>query len=59
MTAEVSNMTQEKTVFKPVAPAYRGNGVSVWPATDKNGKSFLRVKVLGHSVPCFKVGEKA
>jgi hypothetical protein len=30
--------------FKPTPPEYAGDGVSVWKATDKNGKTFLKVK---------------
>lgn len=45
-----------KTPGKP--PAYSGDGVAVWPHVDKNGKTYLRVKVLGHYVNCWKVEPK-
>ena len=45
--------------FEPRVPDYAGSGVSVWKATDKNGKEFLKAKVLGGSViNCFKVEPK-
>lgn len=44
--------------FKPTIPAYSGNGCAVWNATDQNGKAFLKVKVLGHTINCFKVEPK-
>ena len=45
--------------FNPTQPAYSGSGVAIWNATDKNGKAFLKVKVLGGSpINCFKVEEK-
>lgn len=45
--------------FKPTTPAYSGDGIAVWFANDKNGKEFLKIKVLGgKSINCFKVEEK-
>jgi len=42
--------------FEPTIPAYSGDGIAIWNATDKNGKAFLKVKVLGgNSINCFKV----
>ena len=45
--------------FEKVQPSYAGNGVSIWKAIDKNGKEYLKVKVLGSSnnIFCFKVEE--
>jgi len=41
--------------FKPTKPDYSGDGVAIWNATDKNGKQYLKVKILGTSnVNCFK-----
>ena len=48
-------MSEEKTAFEPQAPAYKGSGVDIWTATDKNGKTYLKVCVLGgKAVNCFK-----
>ncbi len=45
--------------FNPTIPAYSGDGIAIWNATDKNGKSYFKVKVLnGTSINCFKVEEK-
>jgi len=42
--------------FNPTQPEYSGSGIAIWKALDKNGKEFLKVKVLGGSViNCFKV----
>ena len=46
--------------FEPTQPDYSGDGIAIWNATDKNGKSFLKVKVLrGTSINCFQVERKA
>ncbi len=45
--------------FEPTQPAYSGDGIAIWNATDKNGKPYLKVKVLGgSSINCFKVEDK-
>ena len=45
--------------FTPKAPDYSGDGVAIWKATDKNGKTFLKVCVLGgKAINCFKVEPK-
>lgn len=45
--------------FKPTIPAYSGSGISIWNAEDKNGKKYLKIKVLrGNVINCFKVEEK-
>jgi len=45
--------------FEKTQPAYSGDGVAIWNATDKNGKSYLKVKVLGGSIiNCFIVEKK-
>jgi hypothetical protein len=45
--------------FNPQAPDYSGDGLSIWKAIDKNGKEYLKVKVLrGNVINCFKVEEK-
>tara|TARA_R100001530_G_scaffold136358_1_gene116682 strand:+ start:736 stop:930 length:195 start_codon:yes stop_codon:yes gene_type:complete len=42
--------------FTPTKPDYSGDGVAIWNATDKNGKQYLKVKILGSSnVNCFIV----
>ena len=44
--------------FEPTQPAYSGDGVAIWDATDKNGKHFLKVRVLGGTtINCFIVEE--
>lgn len=49
----------EEGKFVPQAPAYSGDGVAIWKATDKNGKTFLKVAVLGgKTINCFKVEPK-
>ena len=45
--------------FEPTTPSYSGDGIAVWKALDKNGKEYLKVKVLqGTSINCFQVEEK-
>lgn len=39
-------MTEQE--FKATPPDYRGEGVAVWKRTDKNGKLYLKIKVLGN-----------
>ena len=44
--------------FQPTQPDYAGSGVALWKAVDKNGKEYLKAKVLGGSViNCFQVEE--
>ena len=48
-----------KTGFQPSPPEYSGDGVAIWKAVDKKGKTFLKVKVLnGATINCFKVEPK-
>lgn len=49
-------MTEQQTTGR--APDYNGDGVAVWVNKDKNNKTYLSVKVLGHYVNCFKVEPK-
>ena len=36
-------------------PSYVGDGLAIWKNTDKNGKTFLSVRVLGgKGINCFK-----
>ena len=45
--------------FIASAPAYSGDGIAIWKATDKNGNTFLKVKVLGgKAINCFKTKPK-
>ena len=44
--------------FTPEQPAYSGSGVSVWNAVTKDGKPYLKVKILGYVTNCFLVEEK-
>lgn len=44
--------------FTPTPPAYKGDGVAIWEATDKNGNEYFKVKVLGHTINCFKNEKK-
>jgi hypothetical protein len=49
----------EEEKFVPSAPDYKGDGVSIWKATDKNNQLYLRVSVLGgKAVNCFKYEQK-
>ena len=38
---------ENKKEFVPEPPAFKGDVVAVWKATDKNGKLYLKIKVLG------------
>jgi len=45
--------------FEPTKPSYSGDGLSIWKAKDKNGKEYLKVKVLnGNAINCFQVEDK-
>lgn len=45
----------ENKDFVPRAPDYKGDGVAIWKAVDKNGNPYLKVAVLGgKAVNCFK-----
>jgi len=49
-------MTEE---FKAKVPDYKGSGIDIWKAIDKNGNMYLKVKVLnGTSIACFKYNPK-
>ena len=51
-----SKMTEERSTVKP---KYIGNGVAIWENTDKNGKTYLSVSVLGgKAINCFELVEK-
>ena len=40
--------------FQPEKPAWVGSGVSIWVCKDKNGKEFMKVKILNSAiVNCF------
>lgn len=42
--------------FEPTKPDYSGDGIAIWNAVDKNGKHFLKVKVLGgKAINCFQI----
>ena len=42
--------------FTPTKPDYSGDGIAIWKAVDKNGKPYLKVKVLqGKTINCFEV----
>lgn len=38
---------EEKPQTQGKQPDYKGEGVAVWINTDKNGKKYLSIKVLG------------
>ena len=40
-------MTQEEVSKKGRVPDYKGDGIAVWANSDKNGKTYLAVKILG------------
>ena len=46
--------------FEKQQPNYSGDGIAIWNATDKNGKGYLKVKVLGSptNINCFQVEPK-
>jgi len=45
--------------FTPSPPDFKGDGVAIWKATDKNGQTYLNVTVLGGKViKCFKFEPK-
>jgi len=53
------NGKHEEKAFIPRAPDYSGSGVAIWKAEDQNGKTHLKVAVLGgKAINCFKVEEK-
>jgi len=55
---EVIQMREEEK-FTPKPPEYKGDGISIWKATDKNNKIYLKVKVLNTKpVNCFKFEPK-
>lgn len=59
MTTKIQNNYKggiKKMGFEPTKPSYSGDGISIWNATDKNGKEYLKVKVLGgNAINCFRV----
>ena len=56
---QTKSLKEETMAFEPTQPAYSGNGVAIWEAKDKNGKAYLKVKVLGGAtINCFKVEPK-
>lgn len=49
----------ENKGFVPRAPDYSGDGIAIWKGTDKNGKTYLKVSVLGgKAINCFRVEPK-
>lgn len=49
----------EEAKFTPRSPDYSGDGLAIWKAVDKNGKTYLKVTVLnGKPINCFKVEPK-
>jgi|TARA_Y100000034_G_C6650891_1_gene284873 hypothetical protein len=45
--------------FEPSKPSYSGDGIAIWKSKDRNGKEYLKVKVLGgNAINCFKVEDK-
>ena len=50
---------KSKMSFEPTMPDYSGDGIAIWKSVDKNGKPYLKVKVLrGPIINCFKVEPK-
>lgn len=50
---------ETKMPFTPTKPDYSGDGIAIWKAVDKNGKPYLKVKVLqGKTINCFHVEPK-
>ena len=57
-------MTELTTELSGVSPknhpAFKGNGITVWSNTDKNGNEYLNVQMVGHNdVPAWKFVPKA
>ena len=49
----------DKKEFVPSPPEFKGDGIAIWKADDKNGKLYLRVAVLGgKAVNCFQYEPK-
>jgi hypothetical protein len=46
MIEEIKPVSEE--VVKGNTPTYKGDGVSVWENTDKNGKTYLAIQVLNN-----------
>lgn len=45
--------------FEKRRPDYASDQcVQVWESLDKNGKKYLKVRIFGHVVNCFKVEEE-
>ena len=46
--------------FEKQQPSFSGSGIAIWKAVDKNGKEYLKVKVLGSptNINCFAVEKK-
>ena len=40
-------MEQTKKELSKAQPTYKADGVAVWVNTDKNGKPYLAIKVVG------------
>ena len=57
MKTEKGGWTKMSEDFEPKAPDYAGDGISIWKAVDKNGKTYLRIKKpeWKQSIACFKV----
>ncbi len=59
MSNELNTTRRNKMAFEATQPAYSGDGIAIWNAEDKNGKAYLKVKVLrGTSINCFQVEKK-
>ena len=54
------NKMSEEEKFTPAPPSFKGDGVAIWKATDKNNNLYLKVKILGmkNAVNCFKYEPK-
>ena len=62
MTSELNKeiKKEEKKEFTPTTPNFRGDGVAVWKNVDKNGQTYMAVKILGgKAINCFIPRERA
>lgn len=52
-------MENKEAKFVPSAPNYKGDGIAIWKAVDKNNNAYLKVTVLGgKAINCFKFEPK-
>jgi hypothetical protein len=40
---------EDKKEFEPRRPDFTNDGVAVWKNTDKDGKEYITIKIVGHT----------